>query len=233
MNEEVQYEDIDIQQYAKEKASKFQETADLIKKGEYRDLIKEGKHNQVSKIIEDESEDVHRWIQCHADKQRDCIGKEENEAHGRITKACEEAQSQLEEAYHRFEEAEEARLCKEGDIHALYHSLKQKVFTGCYQEIYYNEHGKEWDMIDVDDGSTEIIQILKTIHPIANGRVWKGFTGPEDSSYYTNYRFFAEKANKRLQKRAQYKVTDVQEFGFQENRKYSEGKGFQITISEV
>ncbi len=228
MNEEVQYEDIDIQQYAKEKASKFQEIADLIKKGEYRtDLIKEGKYSQVFKEIEDEREDVHRWIQCHADKQRDCIDKEENEAHGCITKA----HGQLEEAYHCFEEAEEARLCKEGDIHALYRSLKQKVFTGCYKDIW-NEHGKEWDMIDVDNGSTEIIQILKTIHPIANGRVWKGFTGLEDSSYYTNYRFFAEKANKYLQ-RAQYKVTDVQEFGFQENRKYSEGKGFQITISEV
>ncbi len=72
-------------------------------------------------------------------------------------------------------------------------------------------------MIEVDNGSTDIIQILKIIHPRANERVWKGFTGPEDSSYYSNYRFFAVKGNLHG---GQYKVTDVQKFDFPANDKY-------------
>ncbi len=116
------------------------------------------------------------------------------------------------------------------ELKALYESLKQRTFTGSYKGIY-NEHGTDWDMIDVvDNGSTDIIPILKRIHPIANGRVWKGFTGPEDRRNYTNYRFFAVKGNLHG---GQYKVTDVQKFDFPANDKYTEGNGFQITISEV
>ncbi len=84
-------------------------------------------------------------------------------------------------------------------------------------------------MIDVDKGYTDIIQTLRAVHPIANGRVWRGFTGPEDSTHYTNYRFFADE---RLQLVGQYMITNVKEFNFPANSKYPEGTGFKITISE-
>ncbi len=214
MNEEVQYEEpnIGIVQDAKEKVSKWpQEAADLIKKGEY---------NQASQMIEEKAEEAHMCVQLRVDKEL-------NEAHKCIDEAKEEIQNQFEETYHRLEEEKEARLCNEGDIHALYRSLKHKVFKGRPQG-QWNKYGKEWEMIDVDKGSTDIIQILRAIHPIVNGRVWKGFTGPEDSTYYTNYRFFAEK-NERLQ--LQYMITNVKEFNFPANSKYPEGTGFKITIS--
>ena len=111
---------------------------------------------------------------------------------------------------------------------ALYRSLKQKTFTGSYQGIW-SEHGTQWDMINVDTDSTEIIQILKTIHPRANGRVWKGFTGPEDSSYYSNYRFFAKTAN--ISSPGHYKITDVEAFKIPNNPAYTDKYGFIITMS--
>ncbi len=117
---------------------------------------------------------------------------------------------------------------KSEELEALYESLKQKTFTGCYKGKW-NEHGEEWYMIDVDNGSTDLIQILETIHPIANGRVWKGFTGPADPRKYKKYRFFAKTTN--ISSPGHYKITDVETFKIPNNPAYTDKYGVIITMS--
>ncbi len=116
---------------------------------------------------------------------------------------------------------------KSEELKSLNQSIKHKIFIGCEQKPW-NGHGTDWDTIDVNDRS--IIKILKEIHPKANGLVWKGFTGPEDS--YNDYRLYAKIVNKSSSEfEGQYMITDVKPFSIPNNPNYSDGYGVEITLS--
>ncbi len=117
---------------------------------------------------------------------------------------------------------------KSEELESLYESLKHKMFIGCEQEPW-NGHGTVWDTIDVNDRSTEIIKILKEIYPKANGRVWKGFTGPKDS--YDDYRLYAKIVNKSSPE-GQYKITGVKTFPIPNNSDYRDKYGVIILINQ-
>ena len=70
----------------------------------------------------------------------------------------------------------------------LYKSAKGKTFYGEVVEPH-QIHKKEWTVIEITGGASNLKKILKNIHPLADGKVWKGFTGPPD---YDNYRLWVE-----------------------------------------
>lgn len=72
----------------------------------------------------------------------------------------------------------------------LYDSAKGKTFYGEVVDRHNIRGGKTWTVIEINDGSSSLERIFEKIHQKAEGKVWKGFTGPPDGFY--DYRVWVE-----------------------------------------
>ena len=52
-------------------------------------------------------------------------------------------------------------------------------------------HAKRWTVIEISDGGA-FERILESIHCVGDGKFWKGFTGPLESQFYSNYRIWVD-----------------------------------------
>lgn len=126
-------------------------------------------------------------------------------------------------------------------LNQYYDSLVGKTFEGSYlKEWTRGDHEAQiYHVIDVLDASSKLESILDKIHTLGNGRVWKGFIGPEDSGYLENYRFYALLEDEDdIDGEGTFKITDVREFRFtekmwKEKQNYSERRGFNIFLKLI
>ena len=72
----------------------------------------------------------------------------------------------------------------------LYESAAAKTFNGEVVDRHNIRGGKEWTVIEITGSSSSMEQILNKIHKKAEGKVWKGFTGPPDG--YDDYRIWVD-----------------------------------------
>jgi hypothetical protein len=70
----------------------------------------------------------------------------------------------------------------------LYKQAEDKTFYGEVVDRHNIRGGKVWTVIEITGGSSSLEQILEKIHQKAEGRVWKGFTGPPDG--FNEYRIW-------------------------------------------
>ena len=72
----------------------------------------------------------------------------------------------------------------------LYESAAGKTFNGEVVDHHNIRNGKVWTVIEITGGSSSLKPILDKIHEKAEGKVWKGFTGPPDG--YNYYRVWVD-----------------------------------------
>ena len=118
-------------------------------------------------------------------------------------------------------------------IGEFYESLKGMTFNGSYIGDW-PEHGKTWQMFDIQDGEPVITTLQSIRALVGEGHVWRGFTGPEDSycGLPWSYRFFAkfEGSNNVSGK---YQILDVQSFPIPPNSGYTNNCGYAISIKDI
>lgn len=82
------------------------------------------------------------------------------------------------------------------DLEIIYQQLIGKSFTATCQGIYpMPQTGNERYILEIEAGSdfaATLKQISSTVLAKYGSMVWKGITGPEDSSGYTNYWLWVE-----------------------------------------
>lgn len=84
------------------------------------------------------------------------------------------------------------------DLKSIYQALKGEEFEGTYEGEYsMPQTGKERVVLSIDASSAlgkTLSEISSEVLETYGQTVWKGITGPEDSSRYTDYWLWAEPA---------------------------------------
>lgn len=122
---------------------------------------------------------------------------------------------------------------KEKLLDKLYNSLIGVTFRGSYEGVQ-QMHDKEWQLLDIQDGEA-VIKTLQSIRKIAEGYVWKGFTGPEDSycGKDWDYRLYVDLEDSDTESR-EYEIIEVQRFSFRKKSfEYKNDYGYAITVRGV
>ena len=92
-------------------------------------------------------------------------------------------------------------------------------------------HKKGWTMIEVSDSESDFIQLLRKIYDKADGKVWKGVTGPPDSPNFSNYRLWVE-LHVPEGHEGEFKITAVKPFQMSNSLEYSLNKGYFFVLKE-
>ena len=116
-----------------------------------------------------------------------------------------------------------------------YNALIGEKFAGTYLGTQALEvRTKEWDWIEVTPGDP-FNEKLDKIVDIAQGKVWKGFTGPQDSymGYKWNYRLFVDLHSHSISIPTVFKVVKLEPFNIRTASAYKLNTGFAIQVEAI
>ena len=108
----------------------------------------------------------------------------------------------------------------------LYESAAGKTFYGEVVDHHNIRGGKVWTVIEISGGSSSLERILEKIHQKAEGKVWKGFTGPPDN--YNDYRVWVELKEKGVS--GKFKVVGYKGPFHVDDPSYSRHEGYCFVV---
>ena len=109
----------------------------------------------------------------------------------------------------------------------LYEQAVDKTFNGEVVDRHNIRGGKVWTVIEITRISSSLERILEKIHQKAEGKVWKGFTGPPDG--YNDYRIWVDlKVEEGVN--AKFRVVDYKGPFDVDDPSYSRHKGYCFIV---